>query len=227
MGHAFMKKDEMGKEQRAGNNSFGVRLLFLFIFIAFLSGALSIPFYFETMTLWYKIGIDKTMLRGGQVAGMSALVMFFLQIILAVRGKFLEKHFGRAGMARFHRTNGVVILFLAISHVILVLAPEGITNLPIGKKYWPEMIGIILLLVTTVIVVSTNFRQQLGIKYNLWRTVHKTLGYLVLVLLLTHVLFVSDSFEHSQLRAILILLFGTLFLWVITAKILIHFDKRH
>lgn len=222
-----MKRDEMGNEQPAGKNSFGVRMFFLCIFIVFLSGALSIPFYFESMTLWYKVGIKKTLLRGGQLAGMSALVMFFLQIILAVRGQYLEKHFGRAGMTRFHRINGVIILFLAISHVILVLVPEGITNLPIGKKYWPEMIGVILLLITTVIVVSTNFRQQLGIKYNFWRTFHKTLGYLVLALLLIHVLFVSDSFEHSQLRAILILLFGALFLWVITAKILIHFDKRH
>ena len=222
-----MKKDEVGNEQRAGKNSFAVRMFFLFIFIVFLSGALSIPFYFETMTLWYKFGIDKTMLRAGQLAGMSALVMFVLQIILAVRGQYLEKHFGRAGMTRFHRINGVVILILAISHVILVLVPEGITNLPIGKKHWPEMIGVILLLVTTVIVVSTTFRQQLGIKYNLWRTFHKIFGYIVLALLMIHVLFVSDSFEHSQLRAILILLFGTLFLWVITAKILIHFNKRN
>ncbi len=64
-----MKKDEMGNKQRAGKNSFGVRMFFLSIFMIFLSGALSIPFYFESMTLWYKVGIDKTMLRGGQIAG--------------------------------------------------------------------------------------------------------------------------------------------------------------
>lgn len=222
-----MKREEIQNEQSTGKNSFRIRLLFLFIFILFLSAALSVPFYFETMTLWYKVGIDKTMLRAGQLAGMSALVMFFVQIICAVRGQYLEKHFGRAVITKFHRINGRVILFLAISHVLLVLAPEGITNLPIGKKYWPELIGAVLLLITAVIVFSTHFRQQLGLTYNLWRTTHKTLGYFVLILLLGHVVFVSDSFEHSQLRAVLILLFGALFLWVITAKILQHFNKGH
>lgn len=200
-------------------------LFLYFIFIVFLAGALSVPFYFETMTLWYKVGADKTMLRGGQLAGMSALVLYFLQIILAVRGQYLEELFGTALLTRLHRANGIAILFLAVCHVILVLLPEGLANLPIGKKYWPEMIGIVLLLIVSFIVFTSYFRQKLRIKYELWRTIHKTLGYLVTILLLAHVLFVSESFEHVQLRAFLIFLSGALWLWIITTKILSGFDK--
>lgn len=201
------------------------KLFLYFIFIGFLAGALSIPFYFETMTLWYKIGADKTMLRGGQLAGMFALVLFFLQIILAVQGQYLEKLFGTTVMTKLHRANGIAILLLAVCHVILVLAPEGLANLPIGKKYWPELIGVVLLVIVSFIVITSYFRQRLRIKYKLWRTIHKTLGYLVIILLLGHVLFVSESFEHSPLRAFLILLFGALVLWIINAKILSGFDK--
>jgi predicted ferric reductase len=201
------------------------KLFLYFIFIGFLAGALSIPFYFETMTLWYKIGADKTMLRGGQLAGMFALVLFFLQIILAVQGQYLEKLFGTTVMTKLHRANGIAILLLAVCHVILVLAPEGLANLPIGKKYWPELIGVVLLVIVSFIVITSYFRQRLRIKYKLWRTIHKCLGYLVIILLLGHVLFVSESFEHVQLRAFLIFLFGALSLWIITAKILSGFDK--
>lgn len=200
--------------------------LFLYvIFIGFLAGALSIPFYFETMTLWYKTGADKAMLRGGQLAGMLTMVLLLLQIILAVRGQYLEKLFGTTIMTRLHRTNGIAILLSAVCHVILVLAPEGLANLPIGKKYWPELIGVVLLLIVSFIVVTSYFRQRLRIKYKLWRTIHKSLGYLVIILLLGHVLFVSESFEHVQLRAFLIFLFGALSLWIINSKILSGFDK--
>ena len=34
-----------------------------------IGGALSIPFVYETQTLWYKVGADKLMLRTGQMAG--------------------------------------------------------------------------------------------------------------------------------------------------------------
>ena len=212
-------------KQPPGKYNTIIKLFLLFIFIGFLVGALSIPFYFETMTLWYKVGADKTMLRGGQLAGMTALVLFFLQIILAVRGQYLEDLFGTVPMSRLHRTNGIALLLLAACHVILVLLPEGLTNLPIGKKYWPEMIGGVLLLIVSFIVITSYFQQRLRIKYELWRTIHKTAGYLVIILLLTHVLFVSESFEHVQLRAFLIFLFGALSLWVISAKILSGFDK--
>jgi len=220
-----MKECTNVMKQPAENHNTIIKLFLLFIFIGFVAGALSIPFYFETMTLWYKVGADKTMLRSGQLAGMFALVLFFLQIILAVRGQYLEELFGTALMTRLHRKNGIAILLLAGCHVILVLAPEGLANLPIGKKYWPEMIGVVLLLIVSFIVITSYFRQRLRIKYKLWRTTHKTLGYMVIILLLGHVLFVSESFEHIQLRAFLIFLFGALSIWIITVKILSGFDK--
>ena len=40
-----------------------------------LGGALAVPFYYETQTLWYKVGTDKVILRSGQLAGLFALVL--------------------------------------------------------------------------------------------------------------------------------------------------------
>ena len=161
------------------------------------AGALSIPFAYESQTLWYKVGMDKTTLRTGQLAGLLTLTAIVVQILLGTRGKLLEETFGVAALVAWHRTNGIFLCCLAVWHIALVLVPEGVANLPIGVKYWPEMVGGILFLVLVSQAISSLFRQQLGFNYKKWRAVHRVLAYLVLTLVTVHVLFVADSFSHG------------------------------
>lgn len=189
------------------------------VLLLIISAALSIPFVYETQTLWYKVGNDKIMLRAGQLAGLLTAVLLFVQILLAARGKLLQQLFGVATLMRWHRLNGIIICLLAISHMLLVLIPEGVTNLPIGYRYWPEMVGMLLLCIIVVLVISAQWRQQLRINYQRWRLFHRLLGYPVVVLMVLHVLFVSDSFEHSVPRiALLVSLVGVM-LGVVVSKI--------
>jgi predicted ferric reductase len=171
---------------------------------ALLGAALAVPFYYETQTLWYKVGTDKVMLRTGQMAGLFALVLLVGQILLALRIQFFERLFGGAHLMRWHRINGVLIFFAACSHVMLVLAPEGFDNLPIGKKYWPEMIGGLLFLFLLTMVLTSRFRSWFKLEYARWRILHKPMGYLSLVLVFFHVLFVSESFTRGLPRAVLL-----------------------
>jgi predicted ferric reductase len=212
-------------QQPPGLNTATVKTMIITVFFVFFCAAIYVPFYFETMTLWYKVGLDKTLLRSGQVAGMSALVLIILQTILALPGDYLEKLFGKATLARYHRINGLVILLLAISHVILVLAPEGLTNLPIGKKYWPELIGFLVFSAIFSTIIATYLRQPLKINFKTWRIFHKILGYCIIVLLPMHVIFVSESFEYGPLRSFLVFLFGMLVLWVLLAKVISQFSE--
>lgn len=183
----------------------GLIVVFLLLFTA---GALSVPFIYESTTLWYKVGLDKTMLRSGQVAGMLVLVLLFIQIVLAARGRFLVDVFGLAAVMRWHRINGLLIGLTAVAHVALVLAPEGFGNLPIGVKYWPEMVGAGLFVIILFMAVTSHLRQQLGLDYRKWRSMHKPLGYLAPFFLLIHVLFVSDSFQQFLPKAALLVTFG-------------------
>jgi len=73
------------------------------VFIFVVGGALSIPFVYESQTLWYKTGIDKTMLRVGKIAGLLAAVLLLVQILLGVRGKILEQLFGVRSLVLWHR----------------------------------------------------------------------------------------------------------------------------
>jgi predicted ferric reductase len=194
------------------------RVFVILVFLVVFCGALSIPFVYESQTLWYKIGLDKTMLLGGQLLGLLAAVLLFVQILLGARGNFLKQLFGIAALMRWHRSNGIIISFLAISHVALILIPEGLTNFPIGLKYWPEMVGSLLLWVILSMSISSQFRQEFGLNYKRWRYVHKLLGYLTPILLVTHMLFASESFEQTVPKVALITTFVAVVVSVILSK---------
>jgi DMSO/TMAO reductase YedYZ heme-binding membrane subunit len=184
-----------------------------------IAAVLSVPFVYESQTLWYKVGIDKPMLRTGQMAGLLALLFLFVQVLLGARVKLLEEVFGAAALMRCHRANGLLVCFLALSHAGLVLIPEGITNLPLAWKYWPEFVGGFLLLIILTLAVSSQFRQQLGLPYPGWRTVHRLLGYFVLCLVPVHVLFVSESFARGVPKATLLLALAAAVSWLVQTKI--------
>jgi predicted ferric reductase len=194
------------------------RFLVVIFLLLVISGGLSIPFVYESQTLWYKIGVDKAMLLGGQMAGVVTAILLFVQILLATRGKLLKNLFGIAALLKWHRINGIVLSILAIIHATLILAPEGLTNLPLGKKYWPEMVGILMLCVVLSMAVSSNYREKLRFDYKKWRTLHKPLGYLVIVLLVVHVLFVSESFKSTVPRVALLTILAAVVSEVVLSK---------
>ena len=215
---ASIKKDvENGRKK----SSSMLVMFVVAIALTVLVGALFIPFVYESKTLWYKIGLDKTMLRLGKMSGLTAAYLIYLQILLGARGPLWEKLFSVATIMKMHRINGLLIAFFAIAHVSLVLIPEGIANLPLGWKYWPELIGATLLALLLFQVFIAQYRQQLKIQYPGWRLSHKVLGYLLLFIIPGHVLWVSDSFEAGLPKyGLLIFVLFVIFLILIN-KILI------
>jgi predicted ferric reductase len=75
--------------------------------LSLLTGAASIPFLFESQSIRYKLGIDKTLLRTGKVLGMIAATLFLLQLLLSARFKVLDRIFALNRLYIFHRVNAV------------------------------------------------------------------------------------------------------------------------
>ena len=195
------------------------RFIVVTIFLLGFTGALVLPYAYESQTLWYKVGLDRILLRAGQLSGMLALTLLFTQIVLAVGGPFLQKAFGLKNIMSWHRTNGVFIVYFALAHVFLILIPEGLSNLPIGKKFWPEMVGSLLLWLLLAMVVSSRYREKFKLDYKLWRSIHKPLGYLAPFLVVIHVLYVSDSFAQVVPRRILLVTFVVLLSRIVWVKL--------
>lgn len=191
-------------------------MLLLAILATVVAGAVTVPFIYESQTLWYKVGSDKTMLRAGQILGLLAYVALAVQILLGTRGKTLEHVFGVPALVGWHKANGIFLCVFAALHIFLVLAPEGLGNLPLGLKHWPEMVGGGLFLLLFLQVVSSVLRPRLHFPYKPWRAWHRLVGYLALGLAGVHVLFVADSFAQGVPR---MAFFGTLLAVVVAVAV--------
>lgn len=192
-------------------------LLAALILLVFATAA-SIPFVYESTTLWYKFGIDRIFLLAGQVIGLVTLVFFGLQLLLAARFGVIDRIVGVKRVLKLHQMIGLLIMVLALSHALLILAPEGLDNLPIGWKYWPEMIGAFVFVLLCLHVGSAFYRAKLRLAYRQWRLFHRLIGYSLFLALNCHVLLVSTSFAQGPPRWALLVFSGTVVLMLILQK---------
>lgn len=173
-----------------------------------LAGGWTIPFRFESFSILYKFGLEKTYLRSGKIMGITMAVLLFFQVVLAARFSMLAQVFSARRLVSLHRLNGMAITFLVICHPLLIKASENFTPYTFEKKYYPEFLGIALLTVLLVLFLATVFRNFLKLPYVGWLLLHRTSATLALVLLPAHVLYVSESFKSGLPRQAALVLFS-------------------
>lgn len=191
--------------------------LLVLCFLLLLTGGAAIPFLFESQTMYYKFGLDKTLLRMGKIAGISAALFMGLQLLLAARFKLFDHICPLYKLLQIHRVTGVILLCLAILHPLLVIAPEGLANLPIGWKFWPEYVGAFLLVLLITHTFTALFRTTFKIPINTWRWSHRIGALLAFSLLLLHARFVSETFEKGvplQLLTLFGVAYFSLMAWI-------------
>ncbi len=169
----------------------------LLILFCLLYGAASIPFIYESQSIRYKFGIEKSLLRTGKVFGLLAGTLLLFQLVLSSRLKILSQIFTLKTLNRTHQLNARLLAFLALSHPLLVFASENITSLPIEIKYWPEIVGAFLLLLIWILLVTATWRVFLNFQFKSWQLFHRIGAFTAAVLLGLHVLFVSDTFSSG------------------------------
>ena len=184
-----------------------------------LAGAISIPFYFESSTILYKFGMNRLLLRSGQVLGLVAGCLLLLQIILSARLKCLDRLFGLSHLFRLHRRGGLIIAAGVIVHPILVFIPEDRIFIPLQWRYWPEFTGLFLLLLIVTTVIASHGRVRLRFSFHRWWPMHRWAAVLITTVFWVHVLSVSETFEQKipKLLALCAVgLCGLLFFWTRT-----------
>ncbi len=176
----------------------------LFIVIICISGVLTIPFLFESPSIRYKFGFDKTLLRAGKMVGLAAATLLLLQLPLAARFKWLDRIFSLPWLYRMHRINAFILVLLILLHPLLVFAPDGIIMIPLKEEYWPEWVGVGLLIMICCQVVMSNWRGILFRGYEKWLLCHRMAGMVVFSMLVIHVLYASETFEDNGLPRFLV-----------------------
>jgi len=71
--------------------------------------------------------------------------------------------------------------------------------IPFEVRYWPEWIGAALLATVFVQIVFSRWRTKFIKAYHRWLYLHRALGWSILILLVLHILYVSETFEFDGL----------------------------
>jgi predicted ferric reductase len=145
--------------------------------------------------------MERTYLRSGKVIGITIALLVFYQILLASRFKILEQVFSAKKLLFLHRINGMAIAFLVVLHPLLIKASENFTPYTFDKKYFPEFLGLGVLLLILTLALTSIFRKFFRMPYNRWRLLHGLGATLVLLLMPSHILFVSETFSKQRRHA--------------------------
>ena len=151
-----------------------------------LAGALSIPFLFESPSIKYKFGFDKTLLRIGKLLGMGAATLLLFQLLLGSRLNIIERALGRPRVYALHRLGGMLTVLLVLLHPVFILWPENFTLPPLRIEYWPQAAGLLLLVLICLQVAGALWRRALSLSNNRWRALHRYTSVLIILLLLLH-----------------------------------------
>ncbi|MBT4288006.1 MAG: hypothetical protein HOD92_11760 [Deltaproteobacteria bacterium] len=157
----------------------------------------TIPFIYESPSIFYKTGLDKFSLRTGKILGIIATILIFYQLILISRIKKIESTFKIKNLFQSHRLNGLIILGAAIIHPILILGSDHFVFFPFESKYWPEFTGVGLLILLFLFVLVSFWQHKLKLNYKLWRIFHKSFAPIIVIVLFIHISNVSRTFESG------------------------------
>jgi len=180
--------------------------LILSMTLLLILGAWSLPFLYESSSLWYKFGLHKHLLRTGKMVGLTAATLVSIQVILSSRFHFLDRVFSLNRLFALHRRNGMLIAGLILVHPNLILAAGNYTLFGLEKKYWPEFLGIGLAVTLLSLIAVAVWRPALGLKYSTWRPLHRFSTFFLVMILPVHILFVSDTFRSGPPRVIILAL---------------------
>ena len=171
------------------------QILFFAIIVLIILGAGSIPFYYESPSMYYKFGADKNLLRFGKIFGLIALVLLVLQPVFIAKISIVEKIFGLKKLFFFHKINAFVLIAAALLHPILVLASNQFAFFSFEVRYWPEFLGVFLLILLVIMVVVSFWQKTIGVSQKTWLMLHRVMAPIIMGLLFVHVLNVSKTFE--------------------------------
>ena len=196
----------------AARNRVLLGTLLVLLTIVLLAGGWAIPYKFQSFSILYKFGKLKLFLRYGKVIGITVVLLLFYQVLLASRLKFMEQVFSAGKLLLLHRINGIIITCLIAAHPVLIKASENFTPYTFTKKYYPEFVGIALLLILLILSATAIFRNFLKMPYSRWRLLHRLGATLVLLIVPAHVLWVSDTFKSGLPRSAALTIFTLNFL---------------
>jgi predicted ferric reductase len=159
--------------------------------------------------------------KTGQVLGLLAASLVFLQFALSAKPKTLDRIFGLHRVLYFHRFLGFSLVIMASLHPMFMFAPADASIGPFRLAIWPRLLGMLLLTALWVGVCAARWRQFLNIEYQRWYFLHRLGMFGAIVILTLHLWNVTRDFHRGWPLYGLgagLLIYAALFFWTVILK---------
>ncbi len=192
----------------------GIALCLVF-FCLTLGLVCSLPFTHESSSLLYKFGTDRILLLSAKLCGILSAFLLLIQFLLASRLKILDHFFGLDRLLNIHRSFALLLLLAAALHPLLIVLSEGGWFIPFRLDYWPELLGMLLLISLCATSGTAVFFKSLGLRFDQWWLGHRIAAPMLMLFMGLHVLNVSETFAAGLPRNLLFAGLGAAaLLWV-------------
>ncbi len=173
----------------------------------------------------------------GQLSGLLGAYAVLLQLLLMARVPVLERRLGFDGLARWHRWNGFVAVWLVVVHAVTITlgyAASGRLSVPgqLGDfiRHYPDVLMSIVAMALLIAVAATSIRaSRARLRRESWYFMH-LYAYVAVALGFAHQLAVGSDFINDRLARVwwvtlYIVVVGSILAWRVGWPIV--FNARH
>ncbi len=139
--------------------------------------------------------------------GFIGMALMGLQFIPTARLRILTRSFSLEKLYDYHHKLSILAGIMILLHPILLLldgVPLGIFNIFVGT--WRSRAGILSLIAVIFLIISSIFRKQLKMKYDVWRYMHNFNTLIAVGLGLLHMFLVNHHLSLPYQKVLWIVL---------------------
>jgi predicted ferric reductase len=121
--------------------------------------------------------------------GFIGLAMLGLQFANTARVNAVDASYGQDVVLQFHREISFVAMAFVLAHPILLFVddPDRLGLLNVINAPWRARFGVASIVLLLLIVATSLWRQQLRLRYEIWRVLHGVLALAIVVTALLHI----------------------------------------
>lgn len=140
--------------------------------------------------------------------GFITMSLLGLQTIPTSRLKFITRYFPMEKLYTLHHKMSIMTFIMAVIHPVLLFInnPETLSLLNFATAPWRARAGLISLLAMLVLIVTSGWREDIKMKYDIWRWMHDAMTIITVGLALYHMFNVNYYMSLTYQRVIWLVL---------------------
>ena len=158
----------------------------------------------------------------GVLLGFLGMGVLATQLVISGRHRWFAKGVGQDNLLQFHRQMGIFAWLLVLAHptTLLIAEPAYLEFLHPGDEPLRAFALSGVLVATTLLIVTSLWRQGLKLQYEWWRALHGLLALFVVSAGFGHALMVNHHTTGWPVKIALALIVGAALLLLVDSRLL-------